>query len=208
MNQKFSPKKNQGLRKLGEKNLSERLEELKNLVRHPRSLGNWIEEKSPWLNRRFLGVASNILEPFLVGMGLKVERLGEEVSEVSMPGSWRNQGGGGINHTAALVALGEFTVRLFWEYHLDVRHNEIETSRVEMRTLVKPVGDMKAVFRLPVAEREAILHHIRSEGVSTVETQTLIYDTQGRLIAEVEIEWALRKQLALGNSSSDDRADK
>ena len=175
------------------------VEEVRQLARHPRSLGQWIEAKSPWLNRRFLGVASNLIEPFLVGMGLKVDRLGEEVVEVSMPGSWRNQGEGGTNHTGALVSLGEFAVRLYWEFHLDVRRNEIQTKRVQMRVLVRPTGDMKGVFRLPVSEREAILHRLRSDGIATAETQTLVYDKAGRLVAEVEVDWELRRQLALGS---------
>lgn len=174
------------------------VEEVKNVARHPRSIGSWIETKSPWLNRQFLSAASNLIEPFLVGMGLKVERLGEEVVEVSMPGSWRNQGEGGVNHTGALVSLGEFAMRLYWEYHLDVRRNEMQTKRVQMRILVRPHGDMKAVFRLPVGEREEILHRMRADGFAVIETQTLIYDTKGRLVAEVEVDWELRRQLALG----------
>jgi acyl-coenzyme A thioesterase PaaI-like protein len=172
--------------------------EVKSVARHPRSVGSWIEAKSPWLNRQFLSAASNLIEPFLVGMGLKVERLGEEVVEVSMPGFWRNQGEGGVNHTGALISLGEFATRLYWEYHLDVRRNEMQTKRVQMRVLVRPQGDMKAVFRLPVSEREEILHRLRAGGVAEIETQTMIYDTKGRLIAEVEVEWELRRQLSIG----------
>jgi acyl-coenzyme A thioesterase PaaI-like protein len=182
------------------------VDEVKNVARQPRSVGTWIEAKSPWLNRQFLSAASNLIEPFLVGMGLKVERLGEEIVEVSMPGFWRNQGEGGVIHTGALVSLGEFAMRLYWEYHLDVRRNEMQSKRVQMRLLVRPQGDMKAVFRLPVSEREEILHRLRAEGSATIETQTMIYDTKGRLIAEVEVDWELRKQLSLSagvNSAND-----
>ena len=174
------------------------IEEVRQFAKHPRSIGNLLEAKSPWLNRQFLGVASNLIEPFLVGMGLKVERLGEEVVEVKMPGMWRNQGDGGDIHNGALLSLGEFAVRLFWEYHLDVRRNEIQTKRVQLRTLVRATGDMKAVFRLPVSEREAILHRIRADGFASIETQTFIYDPNGRLVAEVEVDWELRRQLSLG----------
>jgi hypothetical protein len=177
-------------------------EDLKHLAERPRAFGHWLEGQSPWLNRRFLGAASNIAEPFLVGMGLRVEKLGEDSAEVFMPGSWRNQGEGGWLHSSALSALGEFAVRLFWEYHLDLRKSEILASRVEVRILSRPSGDAKGVFRLPVAEREAILHRLRAEGQAEIDTQTMIYDMSGRLIAEVEVDWKLVRQLALGGGHS------
>jgi hypothetical protein len=176
-------------------------DDLKHLAQHPRSIGHWLEGQSPWLNRRFLGAASNIAEPFLVGMGLRVDKLGEDSAEVFMPGSWRNQGEGGGLHSSALSALGEFAVRLFWEYHLDLRKSEITAWRVQVRILSRASGDAKGVFRLPVAEREAILHRLRAEGQTEIDTQTMIYDMNGRLIAEVEVDWKLVRQLALGAGS-------
>lgn len=179
--------------------LPELVEELRTLVRHPRSLSTWIETRSPWLSRRFLGVASNLIEPFVAGMGLRVERLGEDVIEVVLPESLRNQGEGGAVHIGALSVLGEFAVRLYWEYHLDLRKSEIHSSRVQVRVLRRPVGEMRAVFRLPVSEREAVLHRLRAEGGAEVESQALVYDNEGRLVAEVDSDWAIARQLALGS---------
>ena len=131
-------------------------------------------------------------------MGLSVERLQEDFIEVSMPKAWRNQGEGGLVHSGALATLGEFTGRLFWEYHLDLQSSEIESRRVQVRILARPVGAMKGVFRLPVADREAILLRLRVESSTVAETQTLIYDNDGRLVAEVDVEWQMHRQLALG----------
>ncbi len=174
------------------------VDELRTLVRHPRSLGSWIEAKSPWLGKRFLGAASTLAEPFTVGMGLKVETLGEDTIEVVMPGGWRNQGEGGGIHTGALSALGEFAMRIYWEHHLDLKTSGVESRRVEVRILSRPEGEMKAVFRLPVADREAILHRLRAETRASLDAQTLIYDRAGRLVAEVDVDWELTRQLALG----------
>lgn len=177
-----------------------RLSELREWARHPRTIGFLLSESSPRLSRGFLGIASKWVEPFTVGMGLWPEKIGEDAVEVLMPGGWRNQGEGGVVHSAALAALGEFAVRLYWEYHLDLRHSDIESRRVQVRILSRPSGSMKGVFRLPVGDREAILHRLRSEFRAEVETQTLVYDADGRLVAEIEADWTLRRLLTLGEA--------
>jgi acyl-coenzyme A thioesterase PaaI-like protein len=176
------------------------VDDVRHLAKHPRAFGTWLEGKSPWLNRRFLGAASNVAEPFLLGMGLRVEKLGEDSVEVFMPGSWRNQGESGDIHTSALSAMGEFAARLFWEYHLDLRKSEIVAVRLQVRLLSRATGHLKGVFRLPVAEREAILHRLRAEGKTEVDSQTLIYDSDGRLVAEIETEWLLSRQAMMSGS--------
>lgn len=174
------------------------VEDLKTLLRHPRSAAGLIDGRGQWLGRRFLDVASNVVEPFLAGMGLRVERLEEERIEVSMPGWWRNQGDRGSIHSAALVALAEFTARLFWEHHLDLSRSDMQLERTETRFLAQAKGVTKAILRLPVAEREAAFYKLRSEGETEVTVSVAIYDDQGRLVVESELAWRLRKRLALG----------
>jgi acyl-coenzyme A thioesterase PaaI-like protein len=179
------------------------VQELKSVFRHPRALGARIEEASPWLNRRFLGVASNWIEPFLAGMGLKVERLTEDHSEVIMPGSWRNQGESGVVHSAALCALGEFTSRIFWEHHLDLRLSDFEVRGIELKLLCRPVGQMRSIYRLAEMERESALQRLREAGAVEIESLALIYDEQGRLVAETNVQWKISRVLALGSGQSD-----
>lgn len=179
------------------------VEDVRTLAKRPRAISSWIETKSPWLNRQFLTAASNLIEPFLVGMGLRVEKIGEESVEVSMPDIWRNQGENGSIHTGAIVSLGEFTTRLYWEYHLDVRRSEMRTEAIRMRSISKSTGSLKAVFRMSVSEREAILHRMRAQGRADVETLASVYDRSGRLVAEVEVDWELWRPLALNPGSAD-----
>lgn len=179
------------------------VDDMRTFAKRPRALSSWIESKSPWLNRQFLTAASNLIEPFLVGMGLRVERIGEESVEVSMPDIWRNQGEGGSIHTGAIVSLGEFTTRLYWEYHLDVRRSEMRTEAVRMRAIAKSNGSLRAVFRMPVSEREVIQHRLRAESRVTIETLASIYDGGGRLVAEVEVDWELSRPLALNAGASE-----
>lgn len=174
--------------------------EMRTYVRHPRALGALIEARSPWLSRRIMSAASNFSEPFTAGMGLSVVKMEEDIIEVAMPGGWRNRGEGGLIHTGALAALGESTVRSFWDFHLDLRSLEIEARQVRVRILSTPEGDLRGVFRLPEGEREAILHRLRAEQKAQLETQTMIYGAHGRLIAEVEIDWRIRRLLVLGSA--------
>lgn len=172
--------------------------DLKTFARHPRSVGALIESRSSWLNRKFLGAASNIVEPFLVGMGFSVAGLTEDSVEVTMPGFLRNQGEVGTIHNAALAALGEFAARIFWEHHLDLRRQELRASAVRVRILARASGAMRAVFRFPVSEREAVLHALRARGSAETESTVSVYDSDGRLVAEVEVAWEFARQLALG----------
>lgn len=185
------------------RSISEVIEDLKTFARHPRAVGSLIESRSAWLNRKFLGAASNLVEPFLVGMGLSVASLQEDSVEVTMPGFVRNQGEAGAIHNAALSALGEFAARLFWEHHLDLRRSELRARSVALRSFGRAVGPMRAVFRLPVSEREAVLHRLRSVGSADCDSTVSIYDGGARLVAEVEIGWDFSKQFSLPGGTSE-----
>ena len=173
-------------------------EEMKTFARHPRSVGALIESRSSWLNRKFLGAASNLIEPFLIGMGLSIASLTEDAVEVTMPGFLRNQGEVGQIHNAAVAALGEFAARIYWEHHLDLRRQELRARSVSVRVLARATGAVRAVFRFPVGEREAVLHGLRAKGSAEAESTISVYDAGGRLVAEVEVAWDFAKVLALG----------
>lgn len=175
-------------------------EEFKAFVKQPRSLAGLIETQSPWLGRQFLGVASNIVEPFLVGTGVSVTAIGEDVAEVELPNTWRNQTENGVIHTAAISAVSELACRLYWERHLDLRHSELHAMNVSTRLLTRPRESLKAVFRSSVGEREEILHKLRADGEAQASGSVSVYDPSGKLVAEVDIDWTITKQLALPGS--------
>lgn len=177
-------------------------EQLKTFARHPRSVGVLLESRNAWLNRKFLGAASNLVEPFMLGTGLSVVSLTEDSVEVTMPGFIRNQGEGGVIHNAALSALGEFAARIFWEHHLDLNRSELLASSVSMKLMAKATGPVRAVFRLPVSERETVLLTLRSDAFAEAESSVSIYDSMGKLVAEVDTEWKFSRRLALTAGSS------
>ncbi len=179
---------------------------LKALIQNPRLLGGWVEESSPWLNRQMLGAASNITEPFLAAMGLGVVDLGEESITVSMPGWWRNQGELGAVHVGALCTLGEFTSRLYWEHHLDLRRAEMSLLGMQVRPvggtseigLNHLKGSLRARYHISTAERESVLHRLRATGATELESEIAVYDKSQKLVAEVALEWRFRRQLSIG----------
>jgi hypothetical protein len=182
------------------------VEELRTVLQNPRELAVLLESRSPWLSRKLLGAASNILEPFLAGTGLAVERMDEALVEARLPGWWRNQGESGVIHTAAIAALGEFTSRIYWEHHLDLRRSEISLHRVEARVLQRALGDLTGIYRMPVQEREAILLQLRRERVARVGAEVSVYDRQGRLVSQVELDWHLERNPALASGAGIEKA--
>jgi hypothetical protein len=134
-------------------------------------------------------------------MGLKVSRFTGDAIEVSLPAGWRNRGEGGRIHSGAIAALGESTVRMYWDFHLDLKISDVEARRVSMQVLTSPESDLKAVFRLPEVDREAILHRLRVDRSLSLETRTLIYDSVDRLVAEVDIDWHLSRRLTLSGAT-------
>lgn len=114
-----------------------------------------------------------------------------------MPGFLRNQGEVGSIHNAALSALGEFAARIFWEHHLDLRRADLRATAIALRSLTRASGQMRAVFRFPVGEREAVLHRLRTDGRGVADSTVSVYDNRGRLVAEVDVAWEFSKQLTL-----------
>ena len=159
--------------------LAEKLrQELSAIAAHPRSLAARLETQSPWLSRQFLGAASNFVEPFLVAMGLSIASFDEDLVAVILPGHWRNQGEGG-------------------EHHLGLRGPELRARVVTLRLLSRATGDLRGVFRWTVAQREEIQLRLRAAGQAEASALVSIYDASERLVAEVDIEWLLSRQLAL-----------
>jgi acyl-coenzyme A thioesterase PaaI-like protein len=184
--------------------------ELRAMVRQPRRLAPWVERYNPALSRRFLGVASNWAEPFLAGIGFKVEQLNEEQIEILMPASWRTRGADGCVHSGALAALGELTSRLYWEHALDssvptaISATEspdevagLQPKAVATRMFKRAEGEMRAVYRIDEPEREEHLRQLRSGSDLEFAATTSIYDSGAALVAEVDVTWLVLSKRVL-----------
>ncbi|MCM2280483.1 MAG: DUF4442 domain-containing protein [Bdellovibrionaceae bacterium] len=178
--------------------LNELLPGLRHSLRHPRRVGAWLEEHHPWLSRRVLSAASNLADPYVAGMGLSVQRLDENGVEVFMPHRWRNQGEGGVVHVGALVTLAEFVSRVYWERNLNLMRHEIQAVQVTSKFHITTELDTRGVMNFSEGEREAVLFRFRSEGEAIVPSQVKVFESTGRLVAEIVVEWRLKGSLALG----------
>jgi acyl-coenzyme A thioesterase PaaI-like protein len=181
------------------KQLEELLPGLRSYVLHPRRIGIWLEEHNPWLSRHFLSAASNVVDPYIAGMGLRIENLSETMIEVVLPRRLRNRGEGGVAHVGALTTLAEFTSRLYWERHLNLNRHEMMVSEIQARFLAETGGETRAVFSFNETDREAVLFRLRSEATVLVPCQVGVYETDGgRLVAEITVEWLLSRAKELG----------
>lgn len=189
--------------------LVERLPELRHSLRqslrHPRQFGTWLEEHNPWLSRQVLSAASNLADPYLVGMGLTIERLDENGVDVRMPDRWRNRGEGGAAHVGALTTLAEFASRVYWERNLNLNRHDMHVVQLTAQFLAPADGDIRAVMGFSEGEREAALFRFRAEGEVVVPAEVKIFESQGRLIADIVVEWRLTRPLALGAPAESDR---
>ena len=175
--------------------------QLQDIIDNPQKLGAMIEEKSPRLSRELLSVASNITDPFVIGMGLHISKLEEDLVEVTLPQRWKNLAEGGEFHTGALCTLAEFTSKVYWDRHLSAMAARRRVRRIEAQILQVARGNLIARYSLSSAEREAFLFKLRTEQEPILDALVKVYDSQEKLIAEVTIDWQFAAQLALGSSS-------
>lgn len=175
--------------------------QIHDLMNNPQKISALIEEKSPRLSRELLSVASNITDPFVVGMGLQISKLEEDLVEVTLPQRWKNLSESGDFHTGALCTLAEFTSKVYWDRHLSSQAAWRRVKRLDAQILQSPRGNLISRYSLSSAEREAFLFKLRTEQEPVIDALVKIYDSQEKLIAEVMIDWQFSAQLALGSSS-------
>ncbi len=174
--------------------------QMQDLISNPQKVAALIEEKSPRLSRELLSVASNITDPFVVGMGLQISKLEEDLVEVTLPQRWKNLTDSGDFHTGALCTLAEFTSKVYWDRHLSALATRRRVRRLEAQILQSPRGSLVARYSLSSSEREAFLFKLRTEQEPMIDALVKIYDSHDKLIAEVSIDWQFAAQLALGSS--------
>jgi acyl-coenzyme A thioesterase PaaI-like protein len=188
--------------------LKEILPELKSYVENPKRLGTWLEEHNPWLSRQLLGAVSNLSDPYLAGMGLTVDLLTETRAEVTLPDRWKNKAEGGVAHVGALTTAAEFASRIYWERLLNLQRNSMRVTNLSAKFFVDARSTTKAVFDIPENEREALMFKLRSEGEVKPSCAVKIYDHDGRLVAEVTVDWHFHQAKALGSGLASGQAEK
>ena len=168
-----------------------------------KSIGHLLEERSPALSRAFLSAASSLATPFAAGMGLTVERLDDLGCVAKMPDWWRNRDENGGAHPAAVATLAQFATRSYWDRHLDPRATRVRLSRLDCRFPTPPTsgpatGALQAEFAFADDAREGVLFHLRGNGRVEAVCVAQVFDSAGRRVAEVEVEWEFTVVSLLG----------
>ena len=175
------------------------LPEIRAWVENPQRIGVLLEEHSPWLSRKFLSAASNLVDPFVIGMGIQIDVLNEEQVSVRLPNRWRNRAALSKVHVGALLTVAEFAGRVYWERHVHFRQAVLRVARINSSFFKETDSDITAVFKISEADREAALFRFRSENEVKFETEVALYDCKEQLVSQVQVEWSLIRRLVLGS---------
>lgn len=169
----------------------------------PEKLSQLLESQSPDLAKKILDIASEFKDPYQIGMGFKVLQLEDEEVTVELPHRWRNRNEAGAMHTGALVALAEYTSRLFWERHLGPSQGgRLRLTDLRLTPIKEGFSAVKARLSLPGEECEQRIFEWRSRGESQLGSLVKIYNAKNHLVADVEVEWLASKAPLLESTIS------
>ena len=134
--------------------------------------------------------------PLAAFAGLRVRRLDETGSEVSLPAGWKTQNPFGSTYFAAQAMAAEMSTGapMLWF---------IEQSGVKMSSLVtnisakftkKAVSEARFVFKDGPAMRAAIDDAIRTGEARTFTARSVGTQRDGSEVAEFEVTWSFKKR--------------
>ncbi len=108
---------------------------LKTLRESPFTLGSYLEDLHPDLARHFVSYASELMEPQVVGMGLRLEEWSDQRLSLLLPGRWKNRNAEGRTSLGVLASATEMGLRLFWQRHLFGLGGDLHFSELRVRWL-------------------------------------------------------------------------
>ena len=174
------------------------------------SLISLMEEHAPKrLTDAVAMAAVGLSDPFAIGMGIDFERLDDSGCVATLPDRWRNRDRDGRPHPSAITALAQLATRESWARHVDVRVVKMRLSRLELRCDgTVPAGDLRLSYVCEHDEREAALLRLRSTGRSRASCQTRLFDSAGRLVGEIDLDWELEGKPLLSRGQGSAHATK
>lgn len=167
---------------------------IKRLVENSDQLGALIEQKSPWLSRQILSLASEA-DLYQVGMGIRVIKLDDNEVEAGLPRRKRSQTRSGGVHLGALVTLAEFTSHSFWARQLGTRQANLAVKECHIRILKNVAERLSARMSVDGPSREMLLFKLRRDGTAEHDSLLRLYSQSGHLVAEVNVVWQFKKSI-------------
>lgn len=151
----------------------------------PKVMSQQLEVVSPWLANQVLNYASGWIAPFALGMGLRLLRLEDEVVEVELPLRWKNWGEPNEMSPAAILAAGEYAVRIFWQRHLDEKLQKLRLKEYQFEVYAPLNEDLTLKSQLAAQERESVLFQSRLHGLGEFEQAIQIFNNKKQLIGQM-----------------------
>ena len=170
--------------------------------RDPRVLIDWLEKRNKLAARKALNVASEIIDPQLLGMGAVIESLSDDFIEVSLPFRWKNRPLGGMMDTGVLVTLAEFSSRLIWSRHYDIEVTSMSVEEVEVRVLKSIKEKIWCRIHLNSHESDKCLYRLYSTGESRATQEISFFNSEQLLVAQLSLRFVLKGGKALSGHVS------
>lgn len=170
---------------------------LREAARHPRSLGQLVENRNPKLAKTFISYASELMEPQLLGLGIRVKKSTDELILAQLPYTWRNKDSQGFIKVTSVLALVEFVVKLFWEKHLDSSQLKIRVVGVEIDFDKLPIGDIFCQMTMPIHDRELVEYSLLSQGQHQLIHTVLLFGDNHTQCSNLDLRICLEYSKAL-----------
>ncbi len=153
---------------------------------------DWIEQRSSIAHKIFLTASAVAFDPMSLARGFIVTKSDPESLVVLMPALPTNLALDSSLHLGALNSLAEFASRQLWMKSVDFSSCKITLVGIETKLFSSELRRVEARVRLEVADREALLFELRKLRKMETSLAVPIFDSDNRLVAEVNTQWLLQ----------------
>lgn len=167
-------------------NIERALEE-RGLSLNPKELAMAISELSPKGSRAALNLVIDWLQPFNIGLGLRVSHLTDEKIEVVLPYRLKTQNINKHLHEGAVITAAIEAATTLWQRHSLGGEFKINIREAKLSVLQTLNSEVRARAELSALEREDTLNHLRVQAVAKAPLQVRFYDENEQLKAEVDL---------------------
>ena len=149
------------------------------------------------LSQAIVSYASEVLEPQLFGLGIRIEKMEDELVLALLPYTWRNKTRHGYFRTTSVVALLELVLQVFWEQHLNNTQLRVRISQLELDCTNLPQHNLYCQLSMANQEREVIEYSLLGRGKVEIEQSLLLFGVNHTNCSNVDIKVILEFSKAL-----------
>jgi hypothetical protein len=155
-----------------------------------------LSSQDSWWQKPLLRITTDWASGPWLGMGLELKKLDDSSCYVRMPARWKNEDlRQGEIHGGAVLTLGEYCARLYWERLFLGTSTKMQVTKAEIKFLKTLDKDLIAQLQYGSADREQILFLTRSQQRVDHMDFIPIYNSAQQLVAEVSLEWQFHSHI-------------